>query len=219
MVRKRILLVALLVALGASLGCGSGNGKAPSGAASATPRPTFTDVPPPTNTPPATATPTETATPPPTATPEPSATPVPPTKVPPTKIPPTRVSPTNTPAPQVGPHGVLGRLRLRDNRTGYAVNERVFFVFEAENRTSSDIPFGILGFKASNGDFHTSWTSDVYSHKIPANGVFSKDDNMSFGAPGTYTVKLAICFSPYGDCLGANAEWEEFSPGVVVTIR
>ncbi len=99
------------------------------------------------------------------------------------------------------------------------MNEKVFFVFAAENRTNGDIPFGILGFKASDGAFHTSWTSDVYSWKIPANGVFSKDDGMSFSTPGTYTVKLAICFSTFGECQGAGAQWEEFNPGVVVTIR
>lgn len=223
--KSRPLLVFLLVclALGASLSCAPSR-KAPQATVEPTNtlRPTFTDVPPATDTPAATATftvtPTEPATPTaePSATPEPTATPTrKPTRVPPTPTP----RPTNTPAPQVGSHGVLGKLRLRQNRTDYAVREKIFFVFEAENHTDRDIPFGILGMKADNGQFQTSWSSDAYSLKIDARSVFSRDDNMAFSAPGTYTVRLAICFSAYADCSVAGADWEEFSPGVVVNVR
>jgi hypothetical protein len=219
-VRNRLLLVSLLVCfgLGGTLGCSPKAQEAPTPTPQLanTLRPTFTALPSATATPAATATPTATYTPTATATPEPTATSQPTvTRVPPTP----RPQPTNTPAPQVGPHGVMGRLRLRENRTDYAVNEKVFFVFEAENRTDHDIPFGILGMKASNGQFQTSWTSDVYSWKIDAHSTFSKDDNIAFSEPGTYTVKLAICFSDYGTCQGEGADWEEFSPGVQVNIR
>lgn len=235
MVKKHTLLVLLLagLALVATLGCSKGQSKAPTAEMTKTPRPTFTEAPPatattvpspvplPTNTPATTPTPAATATatkppatatPVPTNTPKPTATPVPPTQAPP--------PPTQTPAPQVGAHGVIGTLRLRANRTDYAVNEQVFFVFAVDNKTGKDIPFGILGMKADkNVPFKTSWTSDVYNHVFKANSVFSYDDNIVFTAPGTYTVKLAVCFSKFGDCQGPGADWEEFSPGVVVNIH
>ncbi len=217
------MLVALLLAgltLGASAGCAGGNGK--NADPTKTPRPTFTDAPTATNTPAATATPSPTATLAATATPEPTATLQPTaTKVPPTKAPvkPT-AKPTATPAPQVGPHGVLGRLRLRENRTTYAVGEQVFFVFEAENRTDKDVPFGILGLKSDgNVPFQTSWTSDVYKHAVKANSVFRNEDRIVFPAAGRYTVRLAICFATYDDCRSGSPDWEEFAPGVVVTIQ
>ena len=208
-----LLLLALLLVPVTSCG-GPGAGPAPT--ATKTPRPTFTDVPPATNTPTVMPTPLPTETPvPPTATatftPEPTATRRPATA-------PLR-PPTATPAPQVGPHGVLGRLRTRDGRSEYAVNEQVFFTFEIENHTDADIRFGIIGLKADqNVPFQTSWTSDVYDHKFPAKQTFKNDDRIIFTAPGTYTVRLAICFSRFGECQGGGAEWEEFSP-VVVHIR
>lgn len=217
--KNRRVLVCLLacLALGASIGC-AGAEVAPTAEPTITPRPTFTEVPPATATP--TNTPTEppTATPPPTETPQPTNTPKPAaTRVPPTA----RPQPTNPPAPQVGAHGVIGRLSFRSNKTEYGVNEKVFFTFAAENTTDQDLHFGILGFKADSPSvpFHTSWSSEVYDWKIPAHGTFAKDDNMTFPVPGTFTVKLAICYSATNDCKGGGADWAEYSPGVVVTIH
>lgn len=217
--RTALVLLALLLALAAAMGCTSAPAAEPTPTTAGqtkTPRPTFTSAPTVTDTPAATATPTTapTATPEPTSTPEPTGIPTA-TRVPPTPKP----QPTDPPAPQAGAHGVLGRVRLRENRTEYGVGEQVFIVFTAENHTAGDIPFGILGLKASNGQFQTSWTSDVYSWSIPANGVFERDDHVKFSEPGTYNIKLAICFSQFGDCQGGGADWEEFGPGVTVTIR
>mgnify|MGYP005840214935 CR=1 FL=1 len=190
-----------------------------------TTRPTFTPVPPASATPPATITPQPTPTVPVTATPPPTLTPPPSPSRPPTAYPvrPTatpRPRPTDTPAPRPGAHGVIGRLRTRESRSDYAVGEQVFFVFEVENPTDQDIRFGILGLKADkNVDFQTSWTSDVYDHKFKAHDVFRNEDRIIFPAAGTYTVRLAVCFSTYSVCRGAGADWEEFAPGVVVNVR
>lgn len=214
MPQRRLVILLVLALLLVAAGCGPGSAPAPT--ATNTPRPTFTDVPPATNTPTVTPTlpPTETPVPPTataTFTPQPTATRRPATATP--------RPPTATPAPQVGPHGVIGRLRTRDGRSEYAVNEQVFFTFEIENRTASDVRFGIIGLKADqNVPFQTSWTSDVYDHKFPANQTFKNDDRIIFTAPGTYTVRLAVCFSTYNECRAGGADWEEFSP-VVVHIR
>lgn len=240
MLKNRLPFVLLTVGLLLSLALGCSSGQKPAGATpemTKTPRPTFTDVPPATATAAPTPAPTlvtqaatatltpaaasPTPVPKPTETRKPTSYPAAPTNTPrpqPTNPPPPR--PTNTPAPQVGAHGVIGRLRLRESRTQYGVNEQVFFVFEVENKSGKDIPFGILGLKADNNvPFKTSWTSDVYNHQFKTTEVFRNDDHIVFTAPGTYTVKLAICFSPYSACQGGGADWEEFAPGVTVTIR
>lgn len=209
------ILLVLGLLLVSSAGCAGQAAAEPT--ATSTPRPTFTDVPPPTNTPTAAPTlpPTDTPEPPtPTAThtPEPTATRPPP--------PPTAVPPTATPEPQVGPHGIIGRLRLSQPKEAYGVGERVFFTFEAENTTGGDVPFGILGLKADHGpDFGSSWTSDVYQWYIPANGVFKNDDHLVFSAPGTYNVKLCICYDTFGACRSGSTNWVEYSPGVTLTVR
>lgn len=213
--RRWLILLVLALVLAAPVGCG-GRGNAAAPAATKTPRPTFTDVPPATNTPTIAPTvpPTETPVPPTataTFTPEPTATRKP--------APPTPRPPTATPAPQVGSHGVLGRLTTRDGGSEFAVNQEVFFHMEVENHTDAAVRFGIMGLKADHDvPFQTSWTSDVYDWKFEVNQTFKHDDRIIFTAPGTYTVRLAICFATYNDCRGGSADWEEFSP-VVVTIR
>ena len=200
-------------------------------------RPTFTPMPSATNTALPTSTPLPTNTPPPTNTPvPPTDTPVPPTPEPsPTSTPepptpttapptatkrlvkPTRVPPTPTPAPVakhvVGSHGVSGLVIARD-KTTFAVGEKAFFTYEALNHTKDPIGFELLGIKASNGQFNTSWVNpDVILPDVP----FKHDDGMVFSTRGTYTVVLAICFSRCGE---SDADWEEFPYGAAtITVK
>ena len=232
------LLLALVILAVVSLGCGSPTA---SPVPVATLRPTFTPMPsatstlPPTPTsipteiPPPTVTlppPTYTAEPPtpvpPTDTPiQPSPTPVPPTatQVPPkpTRVPPTKAPPTQPPASQpkhvVGSHGVSGLVVARD-KTTFAVGEKAFFTYEALNHTSDPVDFVLLGIKASDGQFNTSWINpDVIIPGQP----FRHDDGLTFNSPGTYSVMLAICFA---GCGGADADWEEFPKGAAtITVQ
>jgi hypothetical protein len=232
------LFVALVILAVVGLGCGSPTA---SPVPVATLRPTFTpmssatstlpptpttvptDAPPPTVTPPP---PTDTAEPPtpvpPTDTPVlPSPTPVPPTATQappkPTRVPPTQVPPTQPPASQpehvVGSHGVSGLVVARD-KTTFAVGEKAFFTYEALNHTSDPVDFVLLGIKASDGQFNTSWINpDVIVPGQP----FRHDDGLTFNSPGTYKVMLAICFARCGE---ANADWEEFPKGAAtITVQ
>ncbi len=201
-----VVLLLVCVALGAGLGYGPRRGAPVAGAGAPPVAPTATLE--------ATATPSPSPTEPPTATP---------TLAPPSATPTPQPSPTATrpPAPtataQTLPHGVLGRLRLRDSRTEYAVSEAVFFVSELENRTAGAVPFGILGLSTGpGGSFYTGATSG----QVEAQSVLTTEHQVTFAAPGTYTVTLAACFSPTEACAGGgSAEWEEFPSGVVVTVR
>ena len=238
MKQERLILVLVLVGM-MCLGCGDGLSRAPSDtpAPVGTLRPTFTPMPSATNTSLPTSTPEPTSTPlptntplpptntsePPTLEPSPTSTPEPPTPtpVPPTAtkrpVKPTAVPPTRTPAPVakhvVGSHGVSGLVLARD-KTSFAVGEKALFTYEALNHTKDPIGFELLGLKASNGLFNTSWVNpDVILPDVP----FKHDDGLTFSTPGTYKVVLAICFS---DCGESDADWEEFPYGAAtITVR
>lgn len=200
------------------------------------PTPLPTDTPPPTDMPlPAeTQWPTDTPLPAdtslPTEMPQPTNTPVLQTATPEPATP-TTESPTNTPRPPtataprptptvmsqsshvVGTHGVSGLVVARD-KTTFSVGERAFFTYEAINHTQDPVGFELLGLKASNGLFNTSWVNpDVLEPQVP----FKYDDGLTFDAPGTYQVMLAICFARCGE---ADADWEEFPRGAAtITVK
>ncbi|NIV38068.1 MAG: hypothetical protein GWN58_54235 [Anaerolineae bacterium] len=130
---------------------------------------------------------------------------------------PTKVPPTPTPAPGgehvVGSHGVSGLVIARD-KTTFAVGEKAFFTYEALNHTKDPVGFELLGLKASNGLFNTSWVNpDVILPGVP----FRYDDGLTFNTRGTYQVVLAICFARCGE---DDADWEEFPYGAAtITVR
>ncbi len=246
--RQMLILLTILGILG--LGCGVPGlvAQAPTAIPvppTKTPKPTFTPVPSPTNTIPPTATPIPTDTPPPTNTPKPTDTlaptdtpapptdtPAPPTdtsvpptatNVPPTKPPPPPTAPpppTNTPMPKgqhlEGAHGVSGLVTPRD-KTTFSVGEKAFFVYEAINHTKDPVKFELLGLKASDGQFQTSWVNpDVIRPGTP----FSHDDGITFNAPGTYQVVLAICYKNCDKSEEGLAEWEEYPHGAAtITVK
>ncbi len=164
----------------------------------------------PTETPPA-PTPTDTPEPPPTDTP-PAATP---TNIPPATSPP---PPTDTPVPEpagpvVGQFGVSGKVTARD-KTTFSIGEKAFFTYEANNHSDAPVSFQLLGIKASNGQFNTSWINpDTIHPGVP----FRHDDGLAFDVPGTYQVFLAIC---YFGCDGGDAVWEEYRDGAAtITVQ
>ncbi len=112
-----------------------------------------------------------------------------------------------------GSHGVSGLVIARD-KTTFAVGEKAFFTYEAINHTKDPVQFVLLGLKASDGQFNTSWVNpDVILPGTP----FTHDDGMTFNRPGSYRVMLAICFARCGE---ADADWEEFPRGAaLITVR
>jgi hypothetical protein len=108
---------------------------------------------------------------------------------------------------------VSGLVIARD-KTTFAVGEKAFFTYEALNHTNEPVSFVLLGLKASNGLFNTSWVNpDVILPDVP----FRYDDGLIFDGPGTYKVMLAICFARCGE---ADADWEEFRQGAAtITVK
>lgn len=199
-------------------------------------RPTFTTMPSATPTLPPTQTAEPTATLLPTDTPfVPTETPEPPTSIPPTdtlppptatlapptatRVPvkPTKAPPTATPAPKarhvVGSHGVSGLVTARD-KTTFSVGEKAFFVYEAINHTQDPVGFVKLGIKANDAVQNTSWINpDAILPGVP----FKHDDGLTFNSPGTYKVRLFICFAR---CDEPDGDWEEFPAGAAtITVK
>jgi hypothetical protein len=113
----------------------------------------------------------------------------------------------------VGSHGISGLVVARD-KTTFSVGEKAWFTYEALNHTNDPVDFRLLGIKASNGLFNTSW---VNPDTIFPGQPFKYDDGLTFDSPGTYQVVLAICFS---QCGGADADWEEFPRGAAtITVK
>ena len=145
--------------------------------------------------------------------------------------PPPLPSPVKPPAPSPAPqatHGVMGTLRLKENKPTYATRiENIFFIEEITNLTDQTIPYGIIGVKvtpvsgAGEGFFHTSWSGDLKlgPHcKGPTDACGGAwEDSLRIEKPGTYRLTLDICFSSKDAALRGEGEWETLTPGLEVT--
>ena len=176
--------------------------------------------PPPTPTP--TATPTATTTPTPTETATQTSTPTE-TATPTATLSPT---PTNTSVPTVVGHVLTGELTLcNPAKTTYGVGENICFVEKITNPTDGYVSYGILGVSIASSetsDFHTSWSGDISIAPHCTGPVDTCggpwEDNLSIDSPGAYTLILAICYSHVDACPNPGADWQNFPPGVTVTI-
>jgi hypothetical protein len=132
--------------------------------------------------------------------------------------------------PVTGSHGVTGNLRLcNSGKTTYAVNERICFVEFIHNNASAPVSYGILGVAASNGQFQTSWSADLAPEgwlwidpgcdgpTDRCNGAW--EDGIRIGTPGTFSLVLSVCFSPFGECQSANAAWENLSQPITIRVQ
>lgn len=134
----------------------------------------------------------------------------------------TPVPPTPVPAP-VSNHGLVGELSLCTNKDRYyAQVERVCVRELIRNTTSSTITYGILGVSAQNvsggaGQFQTSWSGDLSicgGCTGPAGGGW--EDGLYLNAPGTYVLRLSVCFSTVDVCAGSSGDWETLTTGITV---
>lgn len=132
--------------------------------------------------------------------------------------------------PVTGVHGLTGNLRLCNTaKTTYAVNERICFVEFIHNNTGAPVSYGILGVAASNGQFQTSWSADL----APGGWLWidpgcdgptdrckgAWEDGIRIGTPGTFTLVLSVCFSPFGECQSASAAWENLSQPITIRVQ
>ena len=70
----------------------------------------------------------------------------------------------------------------------------------------------------SGGQFQTSWSADLAPGGVlwidpGCEGPTDRckgpwEDGMRIATPGTYRLVLSVCFSPFGQCLGTDGDWE-----------
>ncbi len=150
----------------------------------------------------------------------PTAVPATPTPAPPTPSPSATATlwptATATLAPAAGLHGAAARLRLRDAAATYAAGQPVAFVVELENTTAQPLAAGIVGLKPDGGlPFLVTATGVT----IEPGAVYTGEGQLTFPAAGTYTVVASACFSPEDACRAGTGAWEEFAPGITVTVQ
>jgi cytoskeletal protein RodZ len=241
--RRIVVAVVAIVVLGSILGCSCSLANVlpkrltqliqgtPTRKPTATPRPTNT----PTQTPTSTATPTATPTdtPAPTDTPVPTNTPVPadtpePTAAPkrvakapaaqPAEAKPAAAAPAQPAAPAAGggAHGVQGMLELTDKKSVYKSGEDVWFHFVATNKKDVAIPYGILGVKATTGQFQSSWSGAL---RINGGEALDWKDKININGTGDQALFLSMCFSKVDVCQGPNGDWENIAGPVPVKLN
>jgi hypothetical protein len=178
----------------------------------------------------------------PTNTPPPSLTPaptVPPTEAPPTVTetptappptatrPPVIVQPLPTatqpppppPPPPVDTRGLSATFSVEGSSFG--TGQDIWFNFDVTNSTGNPVEFGMLGAypKRDGVDrlawFQGSWTNEV----IPVNGLEWRD-HINLNEPGSYTLRLAICFdSDANGCRGGAGNWVTLSPEIPIVVQ
>ncbi len=237
--RRMVIAVVVIVVLVSILGCSCSLGRVlprrvvqliqgtPTRTPTSTPRPTDTPTVTPTLTETPTATPTPTVVP--TNTPAPTDTPVA-TDTPEPTATPKRAAPKPTAAPKpaeaapapapantgAGAHGVEGKLELTDAKPEYNVGEDVWFHFVAINRKGVAIPYGILGVKATTGQFQSSWSGAL---RLNSGESLDWKDKINLSAAGDQQLFLAMCFSKVDVCQSADGDWENIAGPVPVKVK
>lgn len=182
----------------------------------ATSAPTDTPPPPPTVSEPTIAPTSDTATEEPTATTAPVVT----NKPAVTNLP----QPTNPPPPTATTAASARILNPAFSLEATAVpaNQAIWFNFSVTNANPTEkLPYGALGaaiFDANgvNVHFQGSYTNAA----LDPGQVLPWRDHTAIGTPGTYSLRLAICYSyPLEACSAAGADWEMLSPPVSIVIQ
>jgi hypothetical protein len=188
----------------------------------------------------ATPAPTKTATPthtpiPPTATPTPATATIMPTAtvtVAATRPAVTAAPRTNTPvsattaataAPTAATSSRLKNVQFAVENPTISVNQEVWFTFSITNASStSPLPIGELGAVVFNSAGQNINFQESYSgFELSAGQVLNHRDSVKagvFNAPGTYTVRLSVCYSSKPDC-ASGGEWELLLQPITITVQ
>jgi hypothetical protein len=185
--------------------------------ATATFTPVATDTPPPTNTPPPTDTPD---TPLATDTPEPTSQPTQQSQPP---APTATEQPRTTSGPITSSKGLTVSFQVEGGRSEFSTNESIWFTFQLQNPTGSNVSFGYLGISVEENGvnqsdlFHTTYNETTLS---PGDSLFQNyRDHIEISRAGTFTLRLTICHPDVAACDSGAGEWENLTTPITVTVR
>jgi hypothetical protein len=100
----------------------------------------------------------------------------------------------------------------------FYAGQRIWFNMRITNPTGNPVSYGRLGVAVEeNGQniadmFHTSYSETT----IEPGEVFSHRDGLTISRPGTYVLRLTICYPDIATC-NSGGQWEYLSAGTTVT--
>lgn len=164
--------------------------------------------------------PTMTLTDTPAVTPAPTQTRIPATRVPPTATHTLTPSPSPSPIPTLTPTATipglergLTNISFSLRKVNLAPDEPIWFDFSVTNSNPSVLGYGFLGAEVYYSDgrlffLHKSLQDGV----LAAGQTVTKSDSFPISTPGTYGVRLIICYDKLSTCNTPAGEWERLSP-------
>lgn len=185
-----------------------------------------------TNTPQATATPENTNTPevtdvPPTDTPAPipptnTPQPVQPTNPPPPPPPTETAEPPPPPPPAKGANGLVASHFALQDRSDYSAGGSVWYEFTVSNSTGGEVSYNALGvMPKKDGVDRFEWYQQTYGgqNSTIKPGGLTWEDRIKLPEPGSYTLRLVICFDGFDTCLQGGGAWHTLSDEIGVQIN
>ncbi len=155
-----------------------------------------------------------------TNTPVPTQTRIPATRVPPTATYTPTASPTPSPSPTftltptIPPgleHG-LTNISFKLRKLYLAPDEPIWFNFSITNSNASALSYGLLGAEVYYYDGSLFFIHRSFQDGTLASGqTLTKDDSFTISTPGTYGVRLIICYDRLSICNTPAGEWERLS--------
>jgi len=137
---------------------------------------------------------------------------------------------TRTPTPPA-PGSLIGRLALcNPAKTSYGRLELVCVSETITNTNNFTVSYGLLGVNVigPRSWFQISWSNYLIGPNCvgPKNGcegswqdnIRGPDDTAGFKNTGNYVMYLGICFSSMSSCQSFQGLWQNFLPGVPITV-
>lgn len=148
------------------------------------------------------------------------------TTVPPTNAPTNQPLPTHTPTVTFTPSATVNP--YTDARVSNAsftvlnpnpkVNEHIIFRFSITNASGSDLQMGYAGPGVFNSAGTQTWYQQSWSNFTwKAGSKLDWEDWVAVQQPGTYTLKMMVCFSSTIACDNGTGEWKVVAPPVTIT--
>jgi hypothetical protein len=123
-------------------------------------------------------------------------------------------TPTPTPTLDVRQLGIEASFSLEAQRTRYRRNEPIWVNFTITNVNGTPLPYGFIGITLPDNSFHTSLSGLV----LAPFEVKPWRDWVSLASPGSYRLRLSMCFSSRDECRNGG-HWTEVAPPLSVIIE
>jgi hypothetical protein len=145
-----------------------------------------------------------------------------------TSVPPTRAAATNPPAPTktsvpptAAPSSRILNPSFSVESTTIPANEGIWFNFSVTNAsTTANLPYGALGAAIYKDGARVHFQASYTNASLTPGQQLNWRDHTAIGAPGTYQLQLAICYTPAFDaCTWPNGEWELLAQPITITIQ